>query len=735
MRGGDGVRAGVLAPAAVGIATLIAAATAPVTGPAGSMPKVSLAAATHSWTVYHGDGPGSGADTSGVTFSPPVHAWTSPVLDGKVYGEPLESTGRVVVATENDTVYALAADTGSVLWASHVGTPVPSSSLPCGNISPTVGITGTPVIDEARGEVFAVADEVVGGAIEHHLVGLNVFTGNIELNQQVDPPGSLPSAQLQRTGLNLSGGRVVFGFGGNYGDCSTYHGFVITVPEDGGTQTTYEVESAAGQSRGAIWMGGAAPEVDASGNIWVASGNGSSSSGSPDGSDSVLELSAQLTLDQFFAPSTWASDNSADADLGSSAPALLSNGTVLQVGKSQTAFLLSQSHLGGIGGQIAALTGVCNGNDADGGDAVSGTVVYVPCGGGVQAFQTGTGSISRLWTAASAESGPPILAGGLVWSIGGGTLYGADPANGQTVEQVPVGGEANSFPTPSVGDGLLLAPSTDQVHAFSGSAGIPGPPDPAPAPPPNSSYWLVAADGGVFTFGSASYFGSTGGEHLNAPVVGMAARADRAGYWLVASDGGVFNFGGAGFFGSKGAQPLNAPVVGVAATPDGGGYWLVASDGGVFNFGGAGFHGSKGAEHLNEPVVGIAATPTGHGYWLVAADGGVFNFGDAGYFGSTGNQRLNEPVVGMAATPTGHGYWLVAADGGIFNFGDAGYFGSTGAQHLNAAMVGMAASPSGGGYWLVASDGGIFNFGDANFGGSKGAAPLNKPVVGMASAS
>ena len=73
--------------------------------------------------MYHGNALGTGADTSGVTFDPPNPAWTSPVLDGQVYGEPLEATGRVFVATENDTVYALAANTGAVLWSTHVGHP------------------------------------------------------------------------------------------------------------------------------------------------------------------------------------------------------------------------------------------------------------------------------------------------------------------------------------------------------------------------------------------------------------------------------------------------------------------------------------------------------------------------------------------------------------------------------------------------------------------------------------
>ena len=126
-----------------------------------------------------------------------------------------------------------------------------------------------------------------------------------------------------------------------------------------------------------------------------------------------------------------------------------------------------------------------------------------------------------------------------------------------------------------------------------------------------------------------------------------------SGYWLVASDGGIFTFGDATFYGSTGNVALNKPVVGMAATPDGHGYWLVASDGGIFTFGDATFYGSTGNVALNKPVVGMAATPDGHGYWLVASDGGIFTFGDAAFYGSTGNIALSQPVVGMALRP-GH---------------------------------------------------------------------------------
>ncbi len=247
----------------------------------------------------------------------------------------------------------------------------------------------------------------------------------------------------------------------------------------------------------------------------------------------------------------------------------------------------------------------------------------------------------------------------------------------------------------------------------------------------SSSYRFVGSDGGIFAFGDARFFGSTGAFPLNAPVVGMAATPDGGGYWLVASDGGVFTFGDARFDGSMGGSSLNAPVVGMAATPDGGGYWLVASDGGVFTFGDARFDGSMGGSSLNAPVVGMAATPDGGGYWLVGSDGGVFTFGDARFDGSMGGSSLNAPVVGMAAIPDGGGYWLVGSDGGIFTFGDARFDGSMGGSSLNAPVVGMAASPDGGGYWLVGSDGGVFACGDAPFDGSMGGSPLNAPIVAI----
>ena len=236
------------------------------------------------------------------------------------------------------------------------------------------------------------------------------------------------------------------------------------------------------------------------------------------------------------------------------------------------------------------------------------------------------------------------------------------------------------------------------------------------------------------SFGSLSAFGSPSGRQLNARLTGAASTPDGRGYWLVAADGGIFSYGDAGFFGSTGGSATSFPYVGIAATPSGQGYWITNTSGITGHFGDAADQGSLGTLGISPaaPMVGIVAT-TGAGYWLVAADGGVFSFGDAAFYGSMGGTTLNAPVVGMARTPDGKGYWLVAADGGC----SASVMPPStvdGRTTLNAPVVGMAAGPGGHGYWLVAADGGVFSFGDAPFLGSLGATPpaANTPVVAMA---
>jgi len=472
-------------------------ASSPLNTAAG-VPSAAATADNGAWPVYHHDLAGSGvaADVSSVDTG--TRAWTSPALDGQLYGEPLVDGGRVYVATENDTVYALSTSSGAVVWSDHLARPVPASSLPCGDIEPTVGITGTPVVDAVRGELFVVADELVRGTPVHVLVGLSTATGSTELTRSVDPPGSAAAALLQRTALTIASGRVVFGFGGNYGDCSTYRGWVVGVPEAGGTPVDFGVDTGTGQSQGAVWMGGAAPAVDGAGNVWVAVGNGSVTSATRkyDHSDSVLELSPDLRLVEYFAPSSWASDNARDLDL-SMAPALLPDGQVVVAGKAGTAYLLDGADLGGIGGQRATLGSACP-NDVDGGSAEVGAVVYLPCLSGIVAVRVGASppTLDREWSS-GAGGGPPIVAAGLVWTLGqDGTLSGLDPATGSVRQKASVGVPADHFPTPSVGGGLLVAASADRVVAFTApSTPAPTSPSPASSSPASSRVVPGAASG------------------------------------------------------------------------------------------------------------------------------------------------------------------------------------------------------------------------------------------------
>jgi outer membrane protein assembly factor BamB len=469
-------------------ATTVGLATA---GAARSRPLSSVSGFGSNWTTYHGNAEATGVDTARTKLRPSRRAWTSPTLDGQLYGEPLVADGRVVAATENDTVYAMAADSGRILWSRHLAKPVPSNDLPCGDISPDVGITGTPVIDLKRNEIFVDADTLISGPsasggveASHRLFGLNLFTGKVELDQQAMPnAGEDQLAQLQRPGLALDHGFVVIAYGQNSGDCpgpnGPAHGYVVSIPEPGGKLHYFQIGS--GKDRGAVWMGGSSPVVDPHGNVYAASGDGYNlGAGQPyDYSDAVLKLSPTMHLKSIFHLKDWQTLSGDDLDLGTGDPALV-HGYVFQIGKTDTAYLLRQGHLGGTDGAIASLS-MCSG-DPDGGHAVRGSVVYVPCPNGVTAIKVSTKAphLKQLWTDNDGVAGAPIIADGLVWTIGGGAVHGLDPVNGKEVVSIPFGASANHFPTPSVGDGLLLLPGTNQVFAFKGPAGLPPPP---PAPP------------------------------------------------------------------------------------------------------------------------------------------------------------------------------------------------------------------------------------------------------------
>ena len=430
-----------------------ATAAPSATGAAGAP---SAGGSAGDWPVYHRDPARSGDDPAFAAGSGALHVAWSTRLDGAVYAEPLAIGATIVVATENDSVYGLDAS-GAIRWRSHLGTPVPLSTLPCGNIDP-LGITGTPAYDPVTGSLFLVA-EVTGP--RHVLFALDPATGAVRWSRGIDLPGDDPATHQQRPALAVANGYVYVGLGGLDGDCGQYRGEVIGVPTSGhGATIAYRVPTA---RMGAVWATGG-PAVAAGGNLYVSVGNGASTT-TYDGTDSVLELSPRLTLLSRFAPATWAQDNATDADLGSLAPALVGSAYVFIDGKSGTAYTLRRGTLGGIGGQVSAIP-LCR---AFGAAAVAANVVFVPCTDALRAVRVGAdGSMRVLWRTPAGANGPPVVGGGSVWSLdlAAGVLYRLDPATGSARGEVAVGPVAH-FASPALWDGLVLVGTMRGIAAVS----------------------------------------------------------------------------------------------------------------------------------------------------------------------------------------------------------------------------------------------------------------------------
>ena len=482
----------------VSLAALISAA--------GSLGGTSPARAIggSSWTTYHLEPSRSGNDTGEPSMSGISNNWTSPLLDGRTYGEPLVLSNVVYIATQQNSLYALDAADGHVLWNLHLAQapynlhPVPLSLVNstagfsgCGNIDP-MGIIGTPVIDPslgASGTLFAVAeayDGTNGSSIHHEMLAVDL-SAHTATHTLVDPAGvgfdtgATRALEQQRGALTLtgglSGGNVVVPLGGLSGDCGSYHGFALSMLETlAGPVNGFEVDAT--NTRGGVWAA-SGPAVDGSGNVYVATGNGSEPANAYENSDGVIKLDSTMHRLDYFAPTVWHADNGVDADLGSQGPLLIPRATgaplIFQTGKQNIGFLLDSSNLGHIGGQLfppvssQSTTGhVCDGQ-AFGGSAYRAPYVYVPCSEGLRALQVDTAapSFSRAWQGPGDATGPPIVAGGLVWVRGGGRLYGLDPTSGATTLTLAGVDTAYNFSTPSASGGALLYAGNNAVRSFS----------------------------------------------------------------------------------------------------------------------------------------------------------------------------------------------------------------------------------------------------------------------------
>ena len=433
-------------------------------------PGVAL---TPQWDTYHLDATRSGDDTGEPSFLHLHGAWTAGPLDGALYAEPLLDGDNVIVATEDDSVYDFDAVSGRQLWRVTLGTPR-TSNFPCGDIKP-LGITGTPVID--GGSLYVLAEvEDTPGVYRFHLAKLKPSNGTTLYNRDVTPRGMDVNAEQERSALGVSDGNVIITWGGLDGDCGSYHGYLETVSESSGVEVA-QWNDTERDNQGGMWAP-SGPAVDAAGNIYVTTGNGSTSDIKQyDDGDSVLEFSPSLSLMSFFAPgppAAWPALNAADLDLGSVGPALLPNGLLFAIGKGGRGYLLKQSGLPGNsnpGGGDSANAPVCatSGGGAFSGMAASGDTVFVPCAGGVTAVKIDSAQSFHMEWHSTSGSSAPIIAGGLVWTLslfGGRALYGLNPSTGSVAVTLTLPSTSAHFATPSSGGGRLFVGAGDLLVAF-----------------------------------------------------------------------------------------------------------------------------------------------------------------------------------------------------------------------------------------------------------------------------
>jgi outer membrane protein assembly factor BamB len=443
------------------VAVLLAgcSSTPRAAAPSSTVADPGPALAPGDWPTYHRDGARTGVDPGAPAFATPSRRWSTSI-SGAVYAQPLAVGDRVVVATEHDEVLAVQAGTGRVLWTTTLGQPIAGSDLPCGNIDPT-GITGTPVIDASAGTVWVVAFVRPG---RHVLAALDLTSGAVRSRTVVDPPGADPHVEQQRGALTLSAGHVYVPFGGLYGDCGAYHGYLVGVDTRTPTDPplVYQVPS---QREGAIWAPpGAALAPD--GTLLVATGNGSATT-SYDGGNSVIRLSPDLHQLDSFTPTNSPQLNAEDRDLGSTTPLQVGGGLVFQIGKAGVGYLLHADRLGGVGGQ--AYSGqVCR--SVLGATTYSAPLIVVPCEDGLVALRVESAaqpSFSVAWRVASLTTGPAIVAGGTLWALdrNAGDAVALDLTTGAVRARVHVGG-ANHFATPGSGGGQLYVAAGGQLVAL-----------------------------------------------------------------------------------------------------------------------------------------------------------------------------------------------------------------------------------------------------------------------------
>ncbi len=375
-------------------------------------------------------------------------------FQSKVYAQPLlwrrpgSSESELIVATEDNEVFALDARSGAQIWKRALGPPVPRSALPCGNISP-LGVTGAPVIDEQHATLYLDAAVLRANGPRHEIFALSLADGSTEPGWPLDVATALggnfdPSVQNQRGALALFKGKLFVPFSGHWGDCGAYHGFVVGVSIEEPSKVTSFSTRARG---GGVWaQGGVRGDGE---SLFAVTGNTFGASAWSDG-EAVVRLTPDLARPiesrDFFAPLDWRDLDRRDLDLGGTAAIPLdvpgphgARKLIFAIGKSGEAYLLDRDSLGGVGGALAsarvttniAITSPAVWSAADGVFvALQGNGAHCPPGepaDGLIALKIRVdpaSTIETAWCASVSRAGSPIVtttdgrSDPIVWVVG-----------------------------------------------------------------------------------------------------------------------------------------------------------------------------------------------------------------------------------------------------------------------------------------------------------------------------
>jgi outer membrane protein assembly factor BamB len=428
----------------------------------------------------------------------------APSLDGEVYAQPLYLPGLTIggarhdvlfVATQNNSLYALDAVTGAALWRTALGAPVPRSMQQCGNIN-TIGVVSTGVIDPATGTLYAVAF-TSDGSLRFRLNALDVTTGRQRARYPADitPPamgGSSFDARAtgQRGALQFDAGRVYVPFGGLYGDCGIYHGWVVGL--DAADPTRQVAFATPGRGSG-IWAP-AGSSMDETGRLYVATGNSTPLGGTTPGSmgERVIRLgggpsgpTGPTGTAAYFEASDARLLDLQDLDIGSVAPVLLppiagAPRMLWQGGKAGVSYLVDRENLGGAVGPIFQARYFSGGNFGAAATWSNGTQTYVfapgrgtrsNCAGsgGVMALRVNGSALETAWCSATVSNpSPPAVssngnASGLLW------VAGTSPATLRAIE-IATGMEVFADAPPSVRQWTPIVVADGRVYVTGASS-------------------------------------------------------------------------------------------------------------------------------------------------------------------------------------------------------------------------------------------------------------------------